>query len=116
MVLEIRDHGASPIQGNRAALLEYRTLGLGFANLGGLLMVSGLGYNSDKGRALTAAISALMTGVSYATSATMAKELGAFSGYGLNSNAMLRVMRNHRKGRHTAGQAVTSNSPPRPCH
>ena len=76
---------------------EYRTLGLGFANLGGLLMVSGLGYDSEEGRALTAAVSALMTGVSYATSAEMAKELGAFSGYGLNSNAMLRVMRNHRK-------------------
>ena len=76
---------------------EYRTLGLGFANLGGLLMVSGLGYDSDKGRALTAAISALMTGVSYATSATMAKELGAFAGYGPNATHMLRVMRNHRR-------------------
>jgi ribonucleoside-diphosphate reductase alpha chain len=76
---------------------EYRTLGLGFANLGGLLMVSGLGYDSDKGRALTAAISALMTGVSYSTSATMAKELGAFAGYGLNAAHMLRVMKNHRR-------------------
>ena len=76
---------------------EYRTLGLGFANLGGLLMVSGLGYDSEEGRALTAAVSALMTGVSYATSAEMAKELGAFSGYGPNAPAMLRVMRNHRR-------------------
>jgi ribonucleoside-diphosphate reductase alpha chain len=76
---------------------EYRTLGLGFANLGGLLMVSGLGYDSSKGRALTAAISALMTGVSYATSAAMAKELGAFAGYGPNATHMLRVMRNHRR-------------------
>ncbi len=76
---------------------EYRTLGLGFANLGGLLMVSGLGYDSDKGRALTAAISALMTGVAYATSATMAKELGAFAGYAPNAAHMLRVMRNHRR-------------------
>ncbi len=76
---------------------EYRTLGLGFANLGGLLMVSGLGYDSDEGRGLTAAISALMTGVSYATSAEMAKELGAFSGYEPNANHMLRVMRNHRR-------------------
>ena len=76
---------------------EYRTLGLGFANLGGLLMVSGLGYDSDKGRALTAAISALMTGVSYATSATMAKELGAFAGCGPNATHMLRIMRNHRR-------------------
>ncbi|MGC1588374.1 MAG: vitamin B12-dependent ribonucleotide reductase, partial [Rhodomicrobium sp.] len=76
---------------------EYRTLGLGFANLGGLLMVSGLGYDSDDGRALTAAVSALMTGVSYATSAAMAKELGAFAGYGPNAGHMLRVMRNHRR-------------------
>ncbi|MGC2629070.1 MAG: adenosylcobalamin-dependent ribonucleoside-diphosphate reductase [Rhodomicrobium sp.] len=76
---------------------EYRTLGLGFANLGGLLMVSGLGYDSDAGRALTAAVSALMTGVSYATSAAMAKELGAFAGYGPNGGHMLRVMRNHRR-------------------
>ncbi|MGO9174011.1 MAG: adenosylcobalamin-dependent ribonucleoside-diphosphate reductase [Rhodomicrobium sp.] len=76
---------------------EYRTLGLGFANLGGLLMVSGLGYDSDEGRALTAAISALMTGVSYATSAAMAKELGAFAGYGPNASHMLRVMKNHRR-------------------
>src|SRR6516225_2201540 len=73
------------------------TARFGLANLGGLLMVSGLGYDSEEGRALTAAVSALMTGVSYAASAEMAKELGAFSGYGLNSNAMLRVMRNHRK-------------------
>jgi ribonucleoside-diphosphate reductase alpha chain len=76
---------------------EYRTLGLGFANLGALLMVSGLGYDSDEGRALTAAISALMTGVSYATSAAMAKELGAFAGYGPNASHMLRVMKNHRR-------------------
>ena len=76
---------------------EYRTLGLGFANLGGLLMVSGLGYDSEKGRAVTAAVSSLMTGVSYATSAEMAKELGAFSGYGPNATPMLRVMRNHRR-------------------
>ncbi len=76
---------------------EYRTLGLGFANLGALLMVSGLGYNSEKGRALTGAVSSLMTGVSYATSAEMAKERGAFSGYGPNATPMLRVMRNHRR-------------------
>jgi ribonucleoside-diphosphate reductase alpha chain len=76
---------------------EYRTLGLGYANLGGLLMVSGLSYDSDEGRALAAAISALMTGVSYAASATMAKELGSFAGYAPNASHMLRVMRNHRR-------------------
>jgi ribonucleoside-diphosphate reductase alpha chain len=82
---------------------EYRTLGLGFANLGGLLMVSGLGYDSDEGHALTAAISALMTGVSYATSAEMAKELGAFAGYEPNAAHMLRVMRNHRRAAYGRG-------------
>ncbi len=76
---------------------EYRTLGLGFANLGGLLMVSGLGYDSREGRSLTAAISALMTGVCYATSAAMAKELGTFAGYAPNAGHMLRVMKNHRR-------------------
>jgi ribonucleoside-diphosphate reductase alpha chain len=76
---------------------EYRTLGLGFANLGGLLMVSGIGYDSDEGRAVAAAVSALMTGVAYATSASMARELGAFPGYDPNAAHMLRVMRNHRR-------------------
>jgi ribonucleoside-diphosphate reductase alpha chain len=76
---------------------EYRTLGLGYANLGGLLMVSGLSYDSDEGRALAAAISALMTGVAYAASAAMAQELGAFPGYAPNASHMLRVMKNHRR-------------------
>ncbi len=76
---------------------KYRTLGLGFANIGGLLMASGLSYDSDEGRALGGAISALMTGRSYATSAEMAGELGPFPGYAKNSAAMLRVMRNHRR-------------------
>ncbi len=94
---------------------EYRTLGLGFANLGGLLMVSGLGYDFEEGRALTAAVSALMTGVSYATSAEMAKELGAFSGYGPNATAMLRVMRNHRRaayGRTNGYEQLSTNPVP----
>lgn len=76
---------------------RYRTLGLGFANIGGLLMASGLAYDSEEGRAYCGAISALMTGMSYATSAEMAKELGAFEGYEDNSKDMLRVMRNHRR-------------------
>ncbi len=76
---------------------EYRTLGLGFANLGGLLMVSGIGYDSDEGRALAGAVSALMTGTAYATSAEIAKELGAFGGYEENASHMLRVMKNHRR-------------------
>ncbi len=76
---------------------EYRTLGLGFANIGGLLMMAGIPYDSHEGRAICGAISAIMTGVSYATSAEMAKELGPFPGYGPNREHMLRVIRNHRR-------------------
>ncbi len=75
---------------------DFRTLGLGYANIGGLLMNMGLGYDSAEGRAMGAALTAIMTGVSYATSAEMAGELGAFSGYERNKDHMLRVIRNHR--------------------
>jgi ribonucleoside-diphosphate reductase alpha chain len=76
---------------------RYRTLGLGYANIGGLLMTSGVPYDSDEGRAICAALTAIMTGVAYATSAEMAGELGAFPGYAPNAQAMLRVMRNHAR-------------------
>jgi ribonucleoside-diphosphate reductase alpha chain len=76
---------------------RYRTLGLGYANLGGLLMASGIAYDSHKARALAGAITALMTGTSYGMSAQMAKELGAFAGFGPNREPMLRVIRNHRR-------------------
>jgi ribonucleoside-diphosphate reductase alpha chain len=76
---------------------EFRTLGLGYANIGGLLMAMGLAYDSKEGRALCSAITALMTGVSYATSAEMARELGPFPSYDRNRSAMLRVIRNHRR-------------------
>lgn len=76
---------------------KFRTLGLGYANLGALLMSAGYSYDSDQGRSLCAAITALMTGVSYATSAEMAGELGAFPGYAPNAENMLRVIRNHRR-------------------
>src|SRR4029077_9224720 len=79
---------------------EYRTLGLGYANLGGLLMSSATPYDSDAGRALCGALSAIMTGVSYATSAEMAAELGAFPRFAENREGMLRVMRNHRRAAH----------------
>ena len=75
---------------------DFRTLGLGYANIGGLLMNMGFGYDSDEGRALCGALTALMTGVSYATSAEMAKELGPFAGYKKNAKHMLRVISNHR--------------------
>ncbi len=83
---------------------DFRTLGLGYANIGGLLMNMGHGYDSDEGRALCGALTALMTGVSYATSAEMAGELGAFPGYAKNAQHMLRVIRNHR----TAAQGKAS--------
>ena len=75
---------------------DFRTLGLGYANIGGLLMNIGYGYDSVEGRALCGALTALMTGVAYATSAEMAAELGAFAGYDRNRAHMLRVIRNHR--------------------
>ncbi|MGZ5842916.1 MAG: TSCPD domain-containing protein, partial [Xanthobacteraceae bacterium] len=79
---------------------EYRTLGLGYANIGGLLMSSGIPYDSDAGRAICGALTAIMTGVAYATSAQMAKELGPFAGYKKNREQMLRVIRNHRRAAH----------------
>jgi ribonucleoside-diphosphate reductase alpha chain len=79
---------------------DYRTLGLGYANIGGLLMAAGIPYDSREGRAIAAAISAVMTGVSYAASAEMAGELGAFPEYAANRTDMLRVVRNHRRAAH----------------
>ncbi|WP_339636402.1 vitamin B12-dependent ribonucleotide reductase [uncultured Sulfitobacter sp.] len=75
---------------------DFRTLGLGYANIGGLLMNMGYSYDSDEGRALGGALTAIMTGVAYATSAEIAGELGAFPGYAKNAEHMLRVIRNHR--------------------
>ena len=91
---------------------DFRTLGLGYANIGGLLMNMGLGYDSIEGRALCGALTALMTGVSYATSAEMARELGAFAGYSRNATHMLRVIRNHRAaayGKTSGYEAVNVN-------
>lgn len=76
---------------------EYRTLGLGFANIGGLLMSSGIPYDSEKGRSVCGAISALMSGVAYKTSAEMAALLGPFPGYAKNADQMMRVIKNHRR-------------------
>jgi len=94
---------------------EFRTLGLGYANLGGLLMSSGISYDSDAGRQIAGALTAIMTGVSYATSAEMAKALGAFPGYRKNREPMLRVIRNHRRaayGERTSYEKVAT--PPVP--
>ncbi|MBI4921553.1 MAG: vitamin B12-dependent ribonucleotide reductase [Devosia nanyangense] len=79
---------------------EYRTLGLGYANIGGLLMTSGIPYDSAEGRAIAGAITAVMTGVAYKASAEMAGELGPFGDYARNAPHMLRVIRNHRNAAH----------------
>ncbi len=79
---------------------DFRTLGLGYANLGSLLMALGFGYDSMEGRGLCGAISALMTGVAYTASAEMAAGVGPFAAYDKNAEAMLRVIRNHRRAAH----------------
>lgn len=76
---------------------QYRTLGLGFANIGGLLMLSGIPYDSDEGRSACGAITALLSGVAYRTSAEMASFMGAFPGYADNQKPMMRVVQNHRR-------------------
>ena len=75
----------------------YRELGIGYANLGALLMAQGLPYDSDEGRAQAAAITALLTGTSYATSAKMAAKVGPFAGFHKDREGMLRVLRMHRE-------------------
>ena len=97
MVLEISVLMAQFPSKNIAKLsYEYRTLGLGYANIGGYLMTSGIAYDSDEGRAICGAITALMTGIAYKTSAEMASELGPFPDYKRNSKHMLKVIANHR--------------------
>jgi ribonucleoside-diphosphate reductase alpha chain len=81
---------------------RYRTLGLGFANIGSLLMRLGIPYDSERGRAICGAITAILTGEAYATSAEMAAELGAFEGFADNRDEMLRVMANHRRAAYDA--------------
>jgi ribonucleoside-diphosphate reductase alpha chain len=84
---------------------DYRTLGLGYANLGSMLMVSGIPYDSEEARAIAGAITAIMNGVSYRTSAEMARSLGAFPRYEENKEHMMRVMRNHRAAAYDAADA-----------
>ena len=81
---------------------EYRTLGLGYANLGTVLMLSGIPYDSKEALATTGAISAILTGYSYATSAEIASKLGTFPRYEENKDHMLRVIRNHRRAAYNA--------------
>jgi ribonucleoside-diphosphate reductase alpha chain len=96
MVLEISVHMASfPSKEIALGSYNYRTLGLGYANLGGLLMRIGIPYDSDEGRSLAAAITALMTGVAYKTSAEMANEVGPFPRWEANKESMRRILYNH---------------------
>ncbi len=81
---------------------DYRTLGLGYANLGSMLMRMGLAYNSDEGRAIAGALTAILTGYSYATSAEMASVVGPFPKFAENREHMLRVIRNHRRAAYDA--------------
>ena len=89
---------------------DYRTLGLGFANLGSMLMVSGIPYDSNEAMGIAGAISAIMTGVSYKTSAEIAKIHGPFAKYSENREDMLKVMRNHRAAAYDADGAYVGLS------
>ena len=84
---------------------DYRTLGLGYANLGTLLMVMGVPYDSDRGRGIAGALAAILTGEGYAASAEMAREIGQFSRYSANREHMLRVVRNHRRAAYNAASS-----------
>jgi ribonucleoside-diphosphate reductase alpha chain len=89
---------------------DYRTLGLGYANLGSMLMVMGIPYDSEEARGIAGALSAIMTGISYKTSAEMASFLGVFPRYDENAEDMLRVMRNHRAAAYDAEDAYVGLS------
>lgn len=89
---------------------DYRTLGLGYANLGSMLMVSGIPYDSEEARGIAGAITAIMTGISYKTSAELAQILGPFARYNENKDDMLRVMRNHRAAAYDAEDAYVGLS------
>jgi len=85
-----------PTEGIGKTAKAYRELGIGYANLGALLMALGLPYDSDEGRAIAAAITALLTGQSYATSAKLANRVGPFAGFSKDRKGMLNVLRMHR--------------------
>jgi ribonucleoside-diphosphate reductase alpha chain len=94
---------------------QYRTLGLGYANLGTLLMLMGLAYDSGEGRAVAGALSALLSGEAYAQSARMAAQMGPFARYQENADNMLRVMRNHRRAAYNDSEAEYEGLRTVPC-
>jgi ribonucleoside-diphosphate reductase alpha chain len=101
IVLEISVLMASYPSREVAALSwKYRTLGLGYANLGAMLMQAGIAYDSEESRAVCACLSAILTGRAYRQSAVMAAQLGAFDGYEADKENMLRVIRNHKLAAH----------------
>src|SRR6202049_1904463 len=103
LILEISVYMAQfPSQVVARKSYDYRTLGLGYANMGTLLMVQGISYDSDEGRAQCGALTALMHAASYAASAEIAAEVGPFPRYQANREAMLRVIRNHRRDAYNA--------------
>jgi ribonucleoside-diphosphate reductase alpha chain len=105
LILEISVYMAQfPSEAVAQKSFDYRTLGLGYANLGSLLMVQGIPYDSPEGRAHCGALTAIMHAVAYATSAELAAELGPFPRYEANRESMLRVIRNHRRAAYNAGK------------
>ncbi|GMQ97742.1 MAG: hypothetical protein BMS9Abin17_0243 [Acidimicrobiia bacterium] len=110
MVLEISVTMAQfPSKEIARGSFDYRTLGLGYANLGSVLMRMGVAYDSDKGRAIAGALTAILTGHSYATSAEMASVVGPFPKYHENTKSMLRVIKNHRRAAYDANQFEYDN-------
>ena len=106
IVLEISVLMASfPSQRIAQLSYDFRTLGLGYANLGTILMRLGIPYASEKAYSIAGALSAILSGEAYATSAEMAKELGSFPKYPQNEDAMLRVIRNHRRAAYHATES-----------
>src|SRR5207249_4999118 len=101
------DHSSYPTERIAANSHKFRPLGLGYANLGSLIMASGLPYDSDAGRALAAAVTAILHGQAYMTSARHAANVGPFEGFPLNREPMLRVMEMHRN----AVEAIGPHAP-----
>ncbi|MFI5456104.1 MAG: vitamin B12-dependent ribonucleotide reductase [Isosphaerales bacterium] len=101
------DHASYPTDRIAANSHKFRPLGLGYANLGSLLMTSGHPYDSEEGRALAAAVTSIMHGQAYLTSALHAARLGAFEGFAVNREPMLRVMEMHR----TAAESIDAGAP-----
>src|SRR5204862_4216759 len=91
------DFSSYPTQDIAQNSHDYRPLGLGYANLGTMLMLQGIPYDSDKGRAMAAALTAILCGHAFATSAQMASSKGPFAGFAKNREPMLRVMRMHQE-------------------